>query len=159
MRRLRAEEGQALVELALVIPLLIFILFAIVDFGEAINQYNDATNLANLGARAAAVASATNTDPAGCGTSTSLVSYIQCEGARDNAALANATVCASGTFTTGGTITVSVSSQFNWLHVLESGVGDVGGLSLNSTISSQAVMRDEQANSGNPWIDSSPGCP
>ena len=54
---LRREDGQALVELALVIPLLLILLFGIVDFGMALNQYNNTTNLANIGARYAMVAS------------------------------------------------------------------------------------------------------
>lgn len=149
----RKEDGQALVEFALVIPLLIFIVFAIIDFGLAINQYNDATNLANLAARATSVYSASNTTPASCvsGTTTytTLVGYIHCTGAQNNSALANATVTVcdpSGTSTinTGDTLAVKVNSAFNWLGTLEGGIGNVNGLgALNSNISSTATMRME----------------
>ena len=84
-KNLQREDGQALVELALVVPLLLFIIFAIIDFGLAINQYNNTTNLANLGARATAVVSTTNSKPGTCSygtnTYTTLVGYVDCEGA------------------------------------------------------------------------------
>jgi len=166
----RKEDGQALVEFALVIPLLLFVVFAIIDFGLAINQYNDSTNLANLGARAAAVASTsttwtqptcTYTSGSSTQTSTSLTSYLQCLGRQDNSALANATVCPSdltgSSWTTGDTIQIKVKTNFDWLGVLEGGVGSVGGLggALNSNISSTATMRMEASNSSEPtWISS-----
>src|SRR5437588_12608003 len=53
--RLRQEDGTSLVEFALVLPLLLLLLFAIVDFGKAINYWLDETHLANEGARWAAV--------------------------------------------------------------------------------------------------------
>jgi Flp pilus assembly protein TadG len=158
---LHKEDGQALVELALAIPLLLFIVFAIIDFGLAINQYNDATNLANLGARAAAVASSTSTNPTcvnGTTTSSDLGTYLRCIGAQDNGSLANVTVCARDTsgssWNTGDTIKVQVSSTFNWMGVLSGGIGRVGGLgNLPSTISASADMRMEASNSGEPaWI-------
>jgi Flp pilus assembly protein TadG len=55
LRRLGRQEGQALVEFALILPALMFILLGILDFGRAMNYYNDLTQLAAEGARAAAV--------------------------------------------------------------------------------------------------------
>jgi Flp pilus assembly protein TadG len=55
LRRLARQEGQALVEFALILPALMFILLGILDFGRAMNYYNDLTQLAAEGARAAAV--------------------------------------------------------------------------------------------------------
>jgi len=54
-RRPHEETGQALVEFALVLPLLLFIVLGIIDLGKAFGYKNDETNLANQGARAAAV--------------------------------------------------------------------------------------------------------
>lgn len=159
---LRNQDGQALVELALVIPLLLILLFGIVDFGMALNQYNDTTNLANLGARAAAVASSTSTDPTcvnGTTTSSSLTSYLQCEGALDSVALGSVTVCPSDTsgsdWGTGDTIQVKVEDTFNWFQIMFGGVGHLGGSvpSATSTISSTATMREEADNTSEPsWI-------
>jgi Flp pilus assembly protein TadG len=47
----RNERGQALVEMALVLPLLLLILMAILQFGEMYNVYNNLTDAARVGAR------------------------------------------------------------------------------------------------------------
>jgi len=161
---LRREDGQALVELALVIPLLLIILFGIVDFGMALNQYNDTTNLANLGARAVAVASSTSTNPtcvSGTTTTSTLTGYLRCEGQLDSSALGLVNVCPTDTsgssWAQGDTIQVKVSDTFNWLQVMFGGVGKLGGVvpALSSTISSTATMREEADNSGEPtWVSS-----
>jgi hypothetical protein len=52
---LNDQSGQALVEFALVLPLLILLLFGMLDFGKAFNYSNDATHLAAEGARFAVV--------------------------------------------------------------------------------------------------------
>ena len=51
----RNERGTAVVEFALVVLPLCLIIFGILDFGRALNYYNDVTQLAGQGARAAAV--------------------------------------------------------------------------------------------------------
>jgi Flp pilus assembly pilin Flp len=52
---LRNESGVALVEFALVLPLLMLIVVVILDFGRALNYWIDTTHLASEGARLAAV--------------------------------------------------------------------------------------------------------
>jgi Flp pilus assembly protein TadG len=52
---LHSERGTAVVEFALVSLPLFLILFGILDFGRALNYYNDLTQIAGQGARAAAV--------------------------------------------------------------------------------------------------------
>jgi len=54
-RLIKDCEGVAVVEFALVAIPLCLILFGILDFGRALNYYNDVTQLAGQGARAAAV--------------------------------------------------------------------------------------------------------
>jgi Flp pilus assembly protein TadG len=56
-----SESGIAIVELALVLPLLLAILLGIFDFGRALNYWNDANQMAATGARFAAV----NRNPGG----------------------------------------------------------------------------------------------
>jgi TadE-like protein len=53
LARIRAceESGQALVELAIVLPVLLLLLFGIAEFGLAFNTTNDETHLANEVAR------------------------------------------------------------------------------------------------------------
>uniref|UniRef100_A0A7C1J7Q0 Pilus assembly protein n=1 Tax=Ammonifex degensii TaxID=42838 RepID=A0A7C1J7Q0_9THEO len=53
--RHREERGQATVELALVLPVLILILFGIMEFGRLFSAYLVITNAAREGARLAAV--------------------------------------------------------------------------------------------------------
>ncbi len=53
--RLRHEDGAALVEFALVLPLLLVLLLGMVDVGKAYNYWIDETHLSHTGARWAAV--------------------------------------------------------------------------------------------------------
>ena len=55
VRDLRRQEGQAMVEFALVAPLLILILFAVIQFGVIFNDYIALTDATRAGARKAAV--------------------------------------------------------------------------------------------------------
>jgi Flp pilus assembly protein TadG len=51
----REEDGQSLVELAVVLPLLLLLLLGIMDFGRAFNYWITETQVASEGARRAAV--------------------------------------------------------------------------------------------------------
>ena len=53
--RRNREDGTAVVEFALIVPLLLLIVFGILDFGRALNYLNDSTQLARAGARWAVV--------------------------------------------------------------------------------------------------------
>jgi Flp pilus assembly protein TadG len=52
---LHGESGVAIIEFALILPLLMLIVVAILDFGRALNYWVDTTHLASEGARLAAV--------------------------------------------------------------------------------------------------------
>ncbi len=52
---LRNEQGQTMTELALVLPVLVLLLFAVIQFGIAFNNYVTVTDAARAGARQAAV--------------------------------------------------------------------------------------------------------
>lgn len=54
-QRLSSESGVALVEFALVLPLLLIILLGVLDFGKMLNYWHDETQLSNVGARVVAV--------------------------------------------------------------------------------------------------------
>jgi Flp pilus assembly protein TadG len=72
---LRAERGVAVVEFALILPLLLLIVVGIMDFGRAMNYKNAATQLANEAARYLTV----NRDPVSGATPTcgSIKSHLQ----------------------------------------------------------------------------------
>jgi Flp pilus assembly protein TadG len=57
-RRIRGERGQALVEFVLVLPILLMLVFAVVQFGITYHHYITVTDATRAGARAAVV----NTD-------------------------------------------------------------------------------------------------
>jgi hypothetical protein len=52
---LRSEKGQTVVEFALVAPLLVAVVFAIIEFGVVFHQYLRVTDLARTNARLAAI--------------------------------------------------------------------------------------------------------
>lgn len=60
--RLRDERGQALIETGLVILILVFFLFAVIEFGRAFMVSNVMTNAARIGARLASIAPASQRD-------------------------------------------------------------------------------------------------
>ena len=62
------EEGQTMAEFAIVLPILVVLLFGIVQFGILFNNYVTLTDAARAGARAAAV-SRQSGDPVGAATS------------------------------------------------------------------------------------------
>lgn len=75
LRRLFSRAGgQSLVELALILPLLLIMVFGIIDFGQGLRSYIGVTNATREGARAATVGTAAGTYPANCtGTSSTTV--------------------------------------------------------------------------------------
>src|SRR5688500_1037712 len=120
--RARSEDGVALVEFALVLPLLLLLLFGMLDFGKAFNYWIDETHLANEGARWAVV----DKNP-GAGT---LQEYIRQQAntpeLRDGGTSSVPSpmeVCISfpnGTAAVGDPVHVSVSATYNWLPFLGS---------------------------------------
>lgn len=64
LARLGRQDGQAAAEMALVLPILLLVLLAIVQFGIAFNNYITLTDATRAGARKAAVARFTGDDGA-----------------------------------------------------------------------------------------------
>jgi hypothetical protein len=143
--RFLGEAGQAVVEFALVLPLLCALVFALIDFGKAVYYYIELTHVANEGARIAAV------NPASLpGGSSSLKSYLCSELGSSSSELRagssttnKATVAISypsSTQNIGDPVKVQLSTTFHWIPFV--GGGSVG-------ISGSATMRLEQSTSGN----------
>jgi Flp pilus assembly protein TadG len=150
---IRDDAGAALVEFALVVPLLMVLLFGITEFGRALNYWIDETHLANETARFAAV----NRNP---GTPLTLQQYIQSQATttelRDGEdtdpsgvpTAGRAKVCvtfpkADPTDATppkvGDPVEARVTAQFNWLPLIGNALGGV----TSTTITGQATMRLE----------------
>ena len=116
-RLLRREEGQALAEFALILPILVILLFGVIEFGKLFNTWLDEAHLANTGARYAVVDSL----PGG----TNLQQYIRSQ-ADTGELRSGAHVCISfpaGTSNVGDPVKVEVTYT--------SGAPIVGGI-INS---------------------------
>jgi Flp pilus assembly protein TadG len=134
------ERGTALVEFALVLPLLLVLLFGMVDFGKAFNYWIDGTHLSAEGARWAVV----NKNP-GSGT---LQEYIQQQA--DTPELQSGgtasvgtplQICISfpsGTADVGDPVNVSASFTYNWMPFLGSQIGVT-----QTTVTASSTMRLE----------------
>jgi len=157
-RLLLAEErGVALVEFALVLPLVLVLLLGMIDVGKAVNYWNDETHLANEAARFAAVDSSPTKNPDGTPTAKSLNAGILNQA--DTTELKNggttslpsgeticiwfpnkATLASPNYYQVGQPVQVVVSAQYHWLGYL---VGK--GLLPTSTFRATSTMRLEQA--------------
>ena len=141
------EAGVSLVEFTLVLPLLLLLLFGIVDFGKAFNYWIDQTHLSNTGARFAVV----NRNPAPPGTT--LQDYIAGLANTDElrnggtpSVPNNITVCiefpnggSAATALIGDPVRVRVFADYNWLPFLAKDLPFA-----TSTLSGEATMRLEQ---------------
>jgi Flp pilus assembly protein TadG len=134
------EDGQALVEFALVAPLLLMILLGIISFGKAFNYWNDANHLSAEGARFAAVNRKPNpADPA------SLQMQIRMQGDTNELRNGGSTdvptpsqVCIdfpNGTSMIGDPVRVTMTFTYHWIPILD--------LGASTTVTSTAVMRLE----------------
>ncbi len=135
-RRFRqSEAGQSLVEFTLVLPLLLVMLFAIVDFGRAFYTDSILTNAAREGARMAAVQGDSNqinsavTNAMGGLTTTSPTltkTYTNVQAAK------------------GSTATVQLQYKFTYVTPISPLLSLIGGSSIaNPTLTSTSSMRLE----------------
>ena len=143
-KRAGGEEGVALVEFALVLPVLALLLFGLLDFGKGFNYWIDETHLANEGARWAVV----NRNPASSGTLQEYIKSQATTGELRNGGTPSVPnplqVCISfpaGTSNPGDPVRVTLESTYQWLGVLTS---QVPGLT-QTTIRGQSTMRLEAA--------------
>jgi TadE-like protein len=135
-----AEDGQAMVEFALVLPVLLLVVMGILWFGRALNYSEDETHLANVAARYAAV----NQVPSNAGSQT-LGEWLRSQadseelrkGKGDVQGLPQ--VCIrypnEGKTEVGNPVEISMSSTFKWLPLLKVGT--------TSMIKESATMRIE----------------
>jgi Flp pilus assembly protein TadG len=129
----RDQRGTALVEFALVAFPLFLILFGIIDFGRALNYYNDMTQLAGQGARFAAVnQEPCKTGQVGCTPGNATASFQQDLAKwQDSPELKNKVmVCIKNdpnTTKIGDPVTVKVTYTFKFLSLIG------GSIPLTST--------------------------
>lgn len=133
-----SERGAAAVEFALILPVLIMMIFGMVDMGMAINAQAVVGNAAREGARAASFSAANTAAAATVATSasSSLIGTpptitITCQ------TVGTATVIACSAASPGDSVVVKVSYTYKWI------TPGVLGLPGQSTIVSTSQMRIE----------------
>jgi Flp pilus assembly protein TadG len=139
---IRDQRGQAMVEFAIVVPILLAIVFGIIDFGRAINYQNDETHVANLAARYAAVGALPTYGPCGTntlGSSATLSDFITCEVGVDSGALKSGSstnngpknpICINITIpsdTQFQPVTVQLTTKYQWLPLLKLSTSTISG--------------------------------
>lgn len=130
LRRAEGRQGQALVEFALVLPVLVLLLFASVDFSRAFFTLQAVTHASREGARSGIVSGATTADVNGA-VNTRLVSAGLTQ-------TASVTVTGVDGAASGDPTTVTVSYPFQTL-----GGALIPGWSGTVTLSQTTVMRHE----------------
>jgi Flp pilus assembly protein TadG len=135
--RPRAERGAAAVEFALVVPLLLAIVFSIIDLGFAINRYTVLNNATREGVRAASLsASSSEVDAVVNDSLTDLdgtvTVQVSCETPLGG-------TCGSwdADHTTGGVAVVTATYEHAWLTPMGK------ALSSSLTLSKTSKMRIE----------------
>jgi Flp pilus assembly protein TadG len=141
----RGERGTAVVEFALLAPLLFGILIGLLDFGQALNYYNQQNQLTGLGARAAAVLR----NPDGTAVSgTSIQHQLSSQYAKG--ALTGESFCITTPNGSGVGLPVKVAASYNFnmvpLTVVKFGLSQI-------TIQASQTMRQEA-----PFPAASTGC-
>jgi hypothetical protein len=160
-QNLEGERGAALVELALVLPILLLLVFGMVDVGKAVNYWNDTTHLANEAARYAAVNNSGDaswpteldkTNPAH-----KLNTWIKTQADSGELRTGGGSIAGSGItvciwFPNGSThhdvgdpVQVRITATYTWLRYLVNGPLAPFKNKTQQTLSASATMRLEQA--------------
>jgi Flp pilus assembly protein TadG len=103
----RDERGQALAELAIVLPVLAGLLLGIIQFGIAFNHYLSLTDAVRAGARTAAVSRHLGASGAVDATKTAV------KGATSDITLTDAQVTVNSTWTQGSQVTVTATYPYS----------------------------------------------
>lgn len=130
---LRKDRGQAVLEFAMVLPLLAAVALVCILFGKALYVYIQVTHAANEGARLAAVNQPTTT---GLGT------FLTNEFALPNGASIAICYPASGDRSVGQPVEVDVYANASWIPIIN--IGQIKGA---------ATMRIEQDTSNNQYLN------
>jgi TadE-like protein len=141
--RLRSERGAELIEFALVLPLLLFIIMGLVDFGFLFQRFEVVTNAAREGARMAVLPGYATAD-----VTTRVRAYVSngglaITGTNPSVSVTNVTIpTGGGPVMQGKRVQVVYSSPYLFLGPL---AGWFGGTFTTANLTGTAIMRDELA--------------
>jgi Flp pilus assembly protein TadG len=146
---MRDERGTAVVEFSIILLPLLLIVFGVLDFGRALNYYNDLTQIAGQGARAAAV----NANPNGGTATANFQHQLACFGTTGelrNGISINISQMPNASTPTGTPVSVRASFDFHFIPLIRA-----AALTLSAT---QTVRYESPATPAyNPGNDVSPG--
>lgn len=127
-RYIKNNQGQALVEFALVLPVLLLLTVGAMEFGLAINQYIVLTEAAREGARSAALGA----------TNTTITSVVNAAVSEIGTSQLTVTISPSSTRVSGNSVTVTVAKPVQAITPLMSPFFPTG-----FTLQGSATMRVE----------------
>lgn len=126
----KGEWGQSLVEFALIVPLFLLLVFAIVDFGMGFYSWITVTNAAREGARVGAV---------GADQATIIQRVKDTSGSLNNSNLTVSVTNAQGN--AGEEVGVSVQYKYTLITPVSSVMGKISGGSLGPNINFTATSK------------------
>jgi Flp pilus assembly protein TadG len=144
----RIERGVAAVEFAVLVPVLLLIVFGILDFGRAMNYKNELTQVSNQVARYAAVNRSPIDGKPPFPSCSALKTYFSGKSPLhvDTPEIAdmikNGTVTITPGAKVGAPVTVKFTTDFSFLPFISSSTFGIGKAS--SSLSGEATMRLEQ---------------
>jgi Flp pilus assembly protein TadG len=138
-KRLRNQRGAALIETAIIIPLVLLVSVAIFEFGRAYQTWQVLTNAAREGARVAVLEGYTDDQV------TTIVRDYMTGGRLTNASGASITIVRNVPFmsSTASRVTVDYPFQFMVLNPVARMVQGNSSLGTPLTMQSSALMRNE----------------
>ena len=136
-RRRKGERGSELIEFALVFPMLLMVVLAIVDFGFLFQRYEVVTNAAREGARVAVLPGYITSD-----IQDRVTSYATAGGlpTAPTVSIAATTITAGPSTWPATTVNVSYSHQYLFLGGIASWFG---GSFSSVTLTAASTMRNE----------------
>jgi len=142
LRRLAGQRGQALIETALTLPIVLVISISIFEFGRALQVWQLLTNAAREGARVAVLPGAT--PPA---VKQRVLDYMAAGGLQDRALnqinVQNAQIIMSGNPVSASQITIAYPFKFMVLNPVMQLVAPGSKVGKPLTMTASALMRNE----------------
>jgi Flp pilus assembly protein TadG len=143
IRRLAGQRGQALIETALTLPIVLVISISIFEFGRALQVWQLLTNAAREGARVAVLPGATS-----AGTKQRVLDYMAAGGlpnrnANQITVNSNAQIIMSGNPVSASQITVAYPFNFMLLNPIMQLIVRGSRVGAPITMTASALMRNE----------------
>jgi Flp pilus assembly protein TadG len=146
VRRLGGQRGQALIETALTLPIVLVLSISIFEFGRALQVWQLLTNAAREGARVAVLPGSTTQ-----AVQTRVLTYMEAGGLQNRAANqitvnGNAEIEMAGEMVSASQITINYPFSFMVLNPIMQLVAPGSEVGEAITMTASALMRNESPN-------------